>query len=200
MMLIDLAGVRRKIDECEGIVQQQTRGVGMLVQGFESFGLDPKLLQGIKDMGFLEPFPIQTEAIGPLLKGRDIIGQAQTGSGKTLAYALPMLQRIEPHLREIQGLVLVPTRELALQVAGEFERLGRHTPSRTVPVYGGASMRGQIEQFQRSYARIVVATPGRLLDHLKRRTVNLHGTKFVVVDEADRMLDMGFIDDVKSIL
>ena len=172
----------------------------MLVQGFESFGLDPKLLQGIRDMGFLEPFPIQAEAIGPLLKGRDLIGQAQTGSGKTLAYALPMLQRIEPHLREIQGLVLVPTRELALQVAGEFERLGRHTPSRTVPVYGGASMRVQIEQFQRSYARIVVATPGRLLDHLKRRTVNLHGTRFVVIDEADRMLDMGFIDDVKSIL
>jgi len=151
-------------------------------------------------MGFREPFPIQTEAIGPLLKGRDLIGQAQTGSGKTLAYALPMLQRIEPHSREIQGLVLVPTRELALQVAGEFERLGRHTPSRTVPVYGGASMRVQIEQFQRNYARIVVATPGRLLDHLKRRTVNLHGTRFVVIDEADRMLDMGFIDDVKSIL
>src|SRR2546427_274717 len=85
----------------------------MLVQGFESFGLDPKLLQGIRDMGFLEPFPIQAEAIGPLLKGRDLIGQAQTGSGKTLAYALPMLQRIEPHMREIQGLVLVPTRELA---------------------------------------------------------------------------------------
>src|SRR5216683_5482548 len=171
-----------------------------LAQGFETFALDPRLLQGVRDMGFYEPFPIQSEAITPLLKGRDLIGQAQTGSGKTLAYALPMLQRIEPHSREIQGLVLVPTRELALQVAGEFERLGRHTQSRTVPVYGGASMRAQIEQFQRSYARIVVATPGRLLDHLKRRTVDLHGTRFVVIDEADRMLDMGFIDDVKSIL
>ena len=172
----------------------------MLVQGFESFGLDPKLLAGIRDMGFREPFPIQAEAIGPLLKGRDLIGQAQTGSGKTLAYALPMLQKIEPQSREIQGLVLVPTRELALQVASEFERLARHTSSRTVPVYGGASMRVQVEQFQRNYARIVVATPGRLLDHLKRRTVNLRGTRFVVIDEADRMLDMGFIDDVKSIL
>src|SRR5216683_8216842 len=110
--------------------------VGMLVQGFESFGLDPKLLQGIRDMGFREPFPIQAEAIGPLLKGRDLIGQAQTGSGKTLAYALPMLQRIEPHSRGIQGLVLVPTRELAVQVAGEFERLARNLPSRTMPVYG----------------------------------------------------------------
>jgi ATP-dependent RNA helicase DeaD len=171
-----------------------------LAQGFESFGLDPKLLQGIRDMGFREPFPIQAEAITPLLKGRDLIGQAQTGSGKTLAYALPMLQRVEPHSREIQGLVLVPTRELAVQVTGEFERLARHTPSRTIPVYGGASMRTQIEQFRHGYAKVVVATPGRLLDHLKRRTVDLHRTRFVVIDEADRMLDMGFIDDVKSIL
>lgn len=172
----------------------------MSAHGFDSFGLDQKLLQGVRDMGFREPFPIQAEAIGPLLKGRDLIGQAQTGSGKTLAYALPMLQGIDPRSREIQGLVLVPTRELALQVAGEFERLARHLSSRTVPVYGGASMRVQIDQFQRNFARIVVATPGRLLDHLKRRTVNLHGARFVVIDEADRMLDMGFIDDVKSIL
>src|SRR5260370_15575806 len=136
----------------------------MLVQGFESFGLDPKLLQGIRDMGFREPFPIQAEAIGPLLNGRDLIGQAQTGSGKTLAYALPMLQRIEPHSREIQGLVLVPTRELALQVAGEVERLGRHTQSRTVPGYRGASLRAHVGPFQPSYAGTVVATPGRLLD------------------------------------
>jgi ATP-dependent RNA helicase DeaD len=151
-------------------------------------------------MGFHETFPIQTEAIAPLLKGRDLIGQAQTGSGKTLAYALPMLQRIESHNRAVQGLVLVPTRELAVQVAREFERLARHLPSRTLPVYGGASMRVQIEQLQRGYAKIIVATPGRLLDHLKRRTIELHSTGFVVIDEADRMLDMGFIDDVKSIL
>ena len=151
-------------------------------------------------MGFDQTFPIQAEAIPPLLKGRDLIGQAQTGSGKTLAYALPVLQRIEPHSREIQGLVLVPTRELAVQVSGEFERLARHLPSRTLPVYGGASMRGQIERLQSGYAKIVVATPGRLLDHLKRRTIDLHGVRFVVIDEADRMLDMGFIDDVKSIL
>lgn len=169
-------------------------------RSFESFGLSPKLVQGIREMGFHETFPIQAEAIGPLLKGRDLIGQAQTGSGKTLAYALPMLQKVEPHSRQIQGLVLVPTRELAVQVAGEFERLARHLPSRTMPVYGGASMRGQIQQFQQNYAKIVVATPGRLLDHLKRRTINLAGTRFVVIDEADRMLDMGFIDDIKSIL
>jgi ATP-dependent RNA helicase DeaD len=151
-------------------------------------------------MGFKDTFPIQAEAIPPLLKGRDLIGQAQTGSGKTLAYALPMLQRIEPHSREIQGLVLVPTRELAQQVTGEFERLARNLPTRTLPVYGGASMRGQIERLMSGYAKIVVATPGRLLDHLKRRTIDLHGTRFVVIDEADRMMDMGFIDDLKSIL
>ena len=171
-----------------------------MAQGFESFGLNPRLLQAVREMGFHEAFPIQTEAIAPLLKGRDMIGQAQTGSGKTLAYALPMLQRVEPHSREIQGLVLVPTRELAVQVAGEFERLAKHLPSRTMPIYGGSSMRMQIEQLRRGYAKIVVATPGRLLDHLKRRTIDLHGAKFVVIDEADRMLDMGFIDDVKSIL
>src|SRR3989442_12788617 len=105
-------------------------------------------------MGFREPFPIQAEAIGPLLKGRDLIGQAQTGSGKTLAYALPMLQRIEPHSREIQGLVLVPTRELALQVAGEFERLGRHTPARTVPVDSGSRIGGQNEEVQLNLSKV----------------------------------------------
>ncbi len=171
-----------------------------MAQGFEAFGLNPRLLQAVREMGFHEAFPIQVEAIAPLLKGRDLIGQAQTGSGKTLAYALPMLQRVEPHSREIQGLVLVPTRELAVQVAGEFERLAKHLPSRTMPIYGGASMRAQIEHLRHGYAKIVVATPGRLLDHLKRRTIDLHGAKFVVIDEADRMLDMGFIDDVKSIL
>jgi len=115
---------------------------------FESFGLDARLLQGVKEMGFRETFPIQAEALTPLLKGRDLIGQAQTGSGKTLAYALPMLQRIEPHSRAIQGLVLVPTRELALQVTNEFERLAMHLPSRTMPAYGVSSMRGQMAQLQ----------------------------------------------------
>lgn len=171
-----------------------------MARSFDSFGLDLHLLQSLRENGFRETFPIQAEAIEPLLRGRDLIGQAQTGSGKTLAYAIPMLQRTEPHSRQIQGLVLVPTRELALQVSGEFERLARHLPTRTLAVYGGASMVSQIEQLRHGYAKIVVATPGRLLDHLKRRTIDLHGTRFVVIDEADRMLDMGFIDDVKSIL
>src|SRR5215469_5608187 len=167
---------------------------------FQNFGLNPRLLEGLRDMGFDQTFPFHAEAIPPLLKGRDLIGQAQTGSGKTLAYALPMLQRVEPHSREIQGLVIVPTRELAQQVTGEFERLARHLPTRTLPIYGGASMWAQIDRLRSGYAKIVVATPGRLLDHVKRRTIDLHGTRFVVLDEADRMMDMGFIDDVKSIL
>jgi ATP-dependent RNA helicase DeaD len=151
-------------------------------------------------MGFEEMFPIQAEAIAPILQGRDIIGQAHTGSGKTLAYALPILQRIDNHVNGLQALVLVPTRELAVQVAGEFERLARHLPTRTVAVYGGQSINVQFDKLDRPTTRIIVATPGRLLDHLDRRTVDLDRVRFVVLDEADRMLDMGFIDDVRLIL
>lgn len=167
---------------------------------FEAFDLDPRLLQGIKEMGFDELFPIQAEAIAPILQGRDLIGQAHTGSGKTLAYAVPMLQNIRQNQQGIQGLVLAPTRELAVQIATEFEKLGRHLRVRTVPVYGGASINIQIERLEDPRAKIVVATPGRLLDHLERRTIRLDRVAFVVLDEADRMLDMGFIDDIRAIL
>jgi ATP-dependent RNA helicase DeaD len=167
---------------------------------FEAFDLDPRLLQGIKDMGFDELFPIQAEAIAPILQGRDLIGQAHTGSGKTLAYAVPMLQNINPGQRAVQGLVLVPTRELAVQVAGEFEKLARHLGVRTVAVYGGQSINVQIDRLEDPRTKIIVATPGRLMDHLERRTASLDSVKFVVLDEADRMLDMGFIDDITDIL
>ena len=151
-------------------------------------------------MGFEDMFPIQAEAIAPILQGRDIIGQAHTGSGKTLAYALPILERIESRDHGLQALVLVPTRELAVQVAGEFERLAKHLPIRTVAVYGGQSINVQIDKLDRPTTKVIVATPGRLLDHLDRRTVELDRVRFVVLDEADRMLDMGFIDDVRLIL
>lgn len=167
---------------------------------FEAFDLDQRLLQGIKDLGFDEMFPIQAEAIAPILAGRDVIGQAQTGSGKTLAYAIPMLQGINPGQDAVQGLVVVPTRELAGQLAVEFEKLARHLRVRTVPVYGGQSMRVQMDRLDDPRCKIVVATPGRLKDHLERRTVRLDGVRFVVLDEADRMLDMGFIDDITFIL
>jgi ATP-dependent RNA helicase DeaD len=171
-----------------------------LAEKFESLGLNSKLVQGLHEIGFHETFPIQAEAISPLLEGKDLIGQAKTGSGKTLAYALPMLESIHPNSRSIQGLVLVPTRELAVQVAGEFERVSRHLPIRTIPLYGGASINVQIDKLHEGPVKIIVATPGRLLDHIERRTVRLDATRFVVIDEADRMLDMGFIDDVKRIL
>ena len=167
---------------------------------FEAFDLDPRLLQGIKDLGFDELFPIQAEAIAPILQGRDLIGQAHTGSGKTLAYAVPMLQNIDPKLGRVQGLVLVPTRELAVQVAGEFEKLSKHLGIRTVAVYGGQSINVQIDRLEDSRTKVIVATPGRLMDHLERRTANLSTVKFVVLDEADRMLDMGFVDDITDIL
>ena len=167
---------------------------------FEAFDLDPRLLQGIKDFGFDEMFPIQAEAIAPILEGRDVIGQAQTGSGKTLAYAIPMLQGIKPEQGGVQGLVIAPTRELAVQLATEFEKLARHLRVRTVPVYGGQSIRVQMDRLEDPRCKIVVATPGRLKDHLERRTVRLDRVGFVVLDEADRMLDMGFIDDIRFIL
>jgi len=167
---------------------------------FEALDLDPRLLQGIKDMGFDELFPIQAEAISPILQGRDLIGQAHTGSGKTLAYAVPMLQNIRQDQSGIQGLVLAPTRELAVQIATEFEKLSRHLRIRTVPVYGGQSINVQFDRLGDPRTKIVVATPGRLMDHLDRRTISLGKVTFVVLDEADRMLDMGFIEDIRAIL
>src|SRR5712692_7038811 len=151
-------------------------------------------------MGFDELFPIQAEAIAPILQGRDLIGQAHTGSGKTLAYAVPMLQNIQQNQPGIQGLVLAPTRELAVQIATEFEKLAKHLRVRTVPVYGGQSINVQIDRLEDPRTKIVVATPGRLMDHLDRRTIELDKVAFVVLDEADRMLDMGFIDDIRTIL
>jgi ATP-dependent RNA helicase DeaD len=167
---------------------------------FEAFDLDPRLLQGIKDMGFDELFPIQAEAISPILQGRDLIGQAHTGSGKTLAYAVPMLQNIRQNTHGIQGLVLAPTRELAVQISQEFDKLARHMQVRAVPIYGGQSINLQIDRLEDPNTKIVVATPGRLMDHLDRRTIRLDKVSFVVLDEADRMLDMGFIDDIREIL
>ncbi len=168
--------------------------------GFESLGLEPPLLQAVREMGISEPFPIHATAIAPLLEGRDLIGQAHTGAGKTLAFALPMLQKIDQLAPGIQGLVIVPTRELALQVAREFEKLAKHLRVRVAAIYGGQSMWLQVKKLRDRSCSIIVATPGRLIDHLDRRTVSLDKTSFVVLDEADRMLDMGFIDDVRIIL
>jgi ATP-dependent RNA helicase DeaD len=165
---------------------------------FEQLGLSKEIIKALRENGFESPFPIQQEAIPPILKGLDIIGQAHTGTGKTAAFSLPMLKKVKPK-GPIQSLILVPTRELAVQVTYEINRLGKYTGIRTASIYGGQSIGIQFDQLRRG-AQIIVATPGRLIDFIKRDSINLDNVNFVVLDEADRMLDMGFIDDIKFIL
>jgi ATP-dependent RNA helicase DeaD len=165
---------------------------------FEQLGLSKEIIKALRENGFESPFPIQHEAIPPILKGLDIIGQAHTGTGKTAAFSLPMLKKVKPK-GPIQSLVLVPTRELAVQVTYEINRFGKYTGIRTASIYGGQSIGIQYDQLRRG-VQIIVATPGRLIDFIKRDSINLDNVNFVVLDEADRMLDMGFIDDIKFIL
>jgi ATP-dependent RNA helicase DeaD len=166
---------------------------------FDELGLESGLLDSLRGAGFSQAFPIQARAIPVLLAGRDVIGQAHTGAGKTLAFALPMLQRID-RSDGVQGLVVVPTRELALQVAKEFQKLARTMRVNVIPLYGGEGINNQIRNLEDRGPQIVIATPGRLLDHLERRTISLNRVSFLVLDEADRMLDMGFIEDVEDII
>jgi ATP-dependent RNA helicase DeaD len=166
---------------------------------FSELNLSPQLLKGVDDVGFTETFPIQERAIGPLLEGRNVVGQAKTGSGKTAAFGLPLLQMLDPHERSVQALVLAPTRELAQQITADLQRYGKYTNARVLAVYGGQSMNVQLDALRRG-VQVVVGTPGRIIDHLQRGTLNLSRVRFVVLDEADRMLDMGFIDDVNTIL
>jgi ATP-dependent RNA helicase DeaD len=171
----------------------------MQIRNFEDLPLTTEVMKGIDELGFTGLFPIQAQAIIPLLEGKDVIGQAQTGTGKTAAFGIPMVERIDPNNRRVQGLVLAPTRELAIQVAQRISRFSKYTKLKVLPVYGGESINKQIRALQRG-VHIVVGTPGRTIDHLRRGTLNLSSTKVVVLDEADRMLDMGFIDDIKFIL
>ncbi len=166
-------------------------------ENFDNLGLIPELLQTIKEIGYTIPTQIQNDAIPLVLQKQDFIGLAKTGSGKTAAFALPMIQRIIQE--RIKGLVLVPTRELALQVWEETVKFSKRVKINAVVVYGGASMDQQVFKLQQN-PDIIIATPGRLLDHMRRRTVNLSQTAIVVLDEADRMFDMGFRDDIYQIL
>jgi len=165
---------------------------------FEELGLNGEILRGVRDLGFEEAFPIQEAVIPVLLTGRDVVGQAHTGSGKTAAFSLSMLQEIRPK-NGIQGLIMAPTRELAMQITDEIKKFGRHTGIRVATVYGGQGMRIQLDALERG-VEIVVATPGRLIDHLKRGSIDLRDVTHIVLDEADTMLDMGFIDDIQFIL
>ena len=171
----------------------------MQVQEFNDLPLSRDVLRGIKALGFEKPSPIQAQSIMPLLEGRDVIGQAQTGTGKTAAFAIPMVQGIDLSDDRVQGLVLVPTRELAIQIADHISMISRYTGVRVCPIYGGEKINRQIRQLKRG-VHIVVGTPERIIDHLERRTLRLRAVSMVVLDEADRMLDMGFVRDINKIL
>ena len=170
--------------------------------GFAALGLAPELVATLAGLGYEEPTPIQREAVPPLLAGRDLLGQAATGTGKTAAFALPLLQAVvtgEPRANHPRALVLVPTRELAMQVAEAIHRYGREKHATVVPIYGGQAIGQQLRVLDRG-VEVVVATPGRALDHLTRGSLALADVRLVVLDEADEMLDMGFAEDLEAIL
>src|SRR5689334_6166726 len=166
---------------------------------FADLGLDSDILDALHDVGYESPTPIQEQAIPQLLRGHDMIGQAQTGSGKTAAFGLPMLQYVNPGEHEVQGLVLTPTRELCIQVTQALRAYGRRKGIDVVAVFGGAPIRSQQAQL-RDGGQIVVGTVGRVLDLIQRASLILHSCRFVVLDEADEMLDLGFLEDVERIL
>ncbi len=170
---------------------------------FSTLGLRPDSLRAVADQGYTEPTPVQARAIPIVLSGRDLLAGAQTGTGKTAAFVLPMLDglraRRESGQRKVRALVVVPTRELALQVELAVRTYGGRQPVRSVAIYGGVRMDRQVRSL-RQWPEIIVATPGRLLDHVRQGTVDLHQVEILVLDEADRMLDMGFIHDIKRIL
>ncbi|MDO1528051.1 DEAD/DEAH box helicase [Fulvimonas sp. R45] len=168
--------------------------------GFSALALSPEVLRALTDVGYESPSPIQAATIPPLLQGRDVLGQAQTGTGKTAAFALPILSRIDLKPGKPQALVLAPTRELAIQVAEAFQRYAAHLPGlQVLPIYGGQGYGPQLHALRRG-VQVVVGTPGRVIDHLERGTLDLSELKFVVLDEADEMLRMGFVDDVEKVL
>jgi len=170
------------------------------VAGFAALNLNTAVLRALSDVGYEAPTPIQAATIPPLLSGADLLGQAQTGTGKTAAFALPVLSKIDLGRAQTQALVLVPTRELAIQVAEAFQSYAAHMPDfHVLPIYGGQSYTPQIKGLKRG-AHVVVATPGRVMDHMKRGTLDLSGLSFLVLDEADEMLQMGFIEDIEWIL
>ncbi|MHB8659134.1 MAG: DEAD/DEAH box helicase [Solirubrobacteraceae bacterium] len=166
---------------------------------FADLGLAPDILEALRDVGYESPSPIQEQGIPPLLEGLDVIGQAQTGSGKTAAFGLPMLQYVDPSEPEVQGLVLTPTRELCIQVTQALRTYGKRKGVDVVAVFGGAPIRTQQAQL-RAGGHVVVGTVGRIKDLISRHSLMLHSTRFVVLDEADEMLDLGFLEDVERIL
>src|SRR5271155_236939 len=170
-----------------------------MAKTFADLGLSESTLHALRDVGYESPSPIQEQAIPSLLEGRDVIGQAQTGTGKTAAFGLPIMEYIDPEQNEVQALVLTPTRELCIQVTQALRAYGAHKKVDVVAVFGGAPIRTQQAQL-RAGGQVVVGTVGRVLDLLSRNSLVLHDTRFVVLDEADEMLDLGFLEDVEKIL
>lgn len=171
----------------------------MTTPAFDQFGLSAELVQTAAELGFTAPTPIQQAVIPPIVAGRDVIGQAQTGTGKTAAYGLPLLHRLDRQHRGVQALVLAPTRELAIQVAAALEQYGRGVGAKVLALYGGQSYQQQLRSL-RERVEVVVGTPGRLLDLMEQGNLDLGGVRTVVLDEADEMLSMGFVEDIESIL
>ena len=167
---------------------------------FEELNIDERILRAIEDMGFEETSPIQTQAIPAVCEGIDVVGQAQTGTGKTAAYTIPMLMKIDPQIKKPQAMGLCPTRELAVQVAEEIRKLAKYMSDiKVLPVYGGQEIVRQIKSLKTG-VQIIVGTPGRVMDHMRRKTVKFDNINMVILDEADEMLDMGFREDMETIL
>ncbi|MBE5937652.1 MAG: DEAD/DEAH box helicase [Lachnospiraceae bacterium] len=167
---------------------------------YEQSGLDPRILRAVAELGFESMTPIQQQAIPVFLEGKDLIGQAQTGTGKTAAFGIPILQKVDPDTKGLQALVLCPTRELAIQAAEEIRKFGKYMEGiKVLPIYGGQDITKQIRSLKGN-VQIVVGTPGRVMDHMRRHTLKLKGLKMIVLDEADEMLNMGFREDIETIL
>ncbi|QOR66835.1 DEAD/DEAH box helicase [Cytobacillus suaedae] len=166
---------------------------------FSELGINEELLKSISKMGFEEATPIQAQTIPLALKRQDVIGQAQTGTGKTAAFGIPLIEKIDVNVQTIQGIVIAPTRELAIQVSEELSKIGHFNRARILPIYGGQDINRQMRALKKN-PQIIVGTPGRLIDHINRKTIRLQNVHTVVLDEADEMLNMGFIEDIESIL
>ena len=167
---------------------------------FDDLELKPQILRGIKQMGFEEASPIQAKAIPIALSGKDLVGQAQTGTGKTAAFGIPILQKVDPSLKKVQALILCPTRELAIQVAEEIRKLAKYMHGvKVLPIYGGQEISKQIRSLKTG-VNVVIGTPGRVMDHMRRRTLKLDHLTMITLDEADEMLNMGFREDIETIL
>ena len=167
---------------------------------FTELDIKPEILKAVANMGFEAMSPIQAKAIPVELSGKDVIGQAQTGTGKTAAFGIPILQKVDPKLKKPQAIVLCPTRELAIQVADEIRKLAKYMSSvKILPIYGGQEISKQIRSLKAG-VQIIIGTPGRMMDHMRRKTVKFDNIHTVVLDEADEMLDMGFREDIETIL